>query len=90
MIASTDENFRDFGWFLKWDEDFLWKRFHENPNEVSASDSPRYRAWTAEVRIESSYAVRKREREKSRWDLRDSKFLSRTLNFVVEGSEQNK
>jgi len=35
---------------LKWDEDFLWKRFHENPNEVSASDSPRYRAWTAEVR----------------------------------------
>lgn len=33
-IASTDENFRDFGWFLKWDEDFLWKRFHENLDEV--------------------------------------------------------
>jgi len=33
---------------------------------------------------------KEREREKSRWDLRDSKFLSRTLNFVVESGEQNK
>lgn len=64
-IASTDENFRDFGWFLKWDEDFLWKRFFMKTWTKSASDSTRCRAWTAEVRELKVRMLRERERDRA-------------------------
>lgn len=60
-ITSADENFRDFGWFLKWDEDFLWKRFHENLDEVCIWQSTPSSSDSGSLWIESSYATRKRE-----------------------------
>jgi len=69
----------------------VWKRFHETRTKclrltVHAIEPGQQKS----VNWKLVCYEKEREREKSRWDLRDSKFLSRILNFVVEGGEQNK